>query len=249
MRRFASLYRRVKHREPDPPPCPLHPVAVVGDIHGRYDLLRRLLAKLDGEAKIVFVGDLVDRGEASAEVLREVCSLVRSDPDRITCLMGNHEYMLLNFLKDPSAGGARWIRNGGLQTLASFGIGGLSETSSEAALTEAAAKLRDRLSADVLEWLSRLPLLWRSGNLTAVHAAADPSRPIESQDLQHLLWGHPDFLSGKRRDGQWVVHGHTVVEQPVIEKSRIAIDTGAYFTGRLCAAQFYPNRAPRFVTT
>jgi len=87
----------------------------------------------DPDAPRVFVGDYVDRGENSADVLRTLFAL--KDDRKVVCLIGNHEDMMLGFIDDPEKKGARWLRYGGLQTLASFGIGGVTSSSEGAALT------------------------------------------------------------------------------------------------------------------
>ena len=99
---------------------------------------------------------------------------------------------------------------------------------------------RDQLVAGMgdfmLQWLKGLPSIWRSGNVAVVHAGANPLVPKESQSSAVLHWGHPDFSKRRRNDGVWVMHGHTIVNEPQIENGRIGIDTGAYATGRLTLA-------------
>lgn len=218
----------------DAPLAPERPCAVIGDVHGRDDLLARLAAELAErapEAQVVLVGDLIDRGERSAEVLRRVAE--RGD---WLCLRGNHEAMCLEFLDEPDRHGPRWLLNGGLQTLASFGIGGLTERSRGGALLEARDRLQVAMGEALIGWMQGRPLLWRSGNVVVTHAGADPGRSIEAQEEQVLLWGHPRFTEAPRQDGLWVVHGHTILPRPIMEEGRIAVDTGAYATGRLTAA-------------
>ncbi|ARE40859.1 Serine/threonine protein phosphatase [Rhodovulum sp. P5] len=214
------------------PPAPDRPFAAIGDVHGRVDLLERLLGRIDPAFRIICVGDYVDRGEHSAEVLR----LLNSRED-VLCIGGNHEDMMMGFLNDPGRYGARWLRNGGLQAMASFGVAGVTETSPEPALTEARDKLREAMGRDLVTWLETLPSHWSTGNVGVVHAAADPNLPLVAQSSRVLRWGHPDFRTTPRPDGLWVVHGHTIVDEPVASDGRIAIDTGAYATGRLTAAQ------------
>ena len=204
----------------------------IGDVHGRIDLLERVLRDLPRDLRIVCLGDYVDRGENSAEVLR----LLHSRPD-ITALRGNHEDMLLRFLDDPKGSGARWIRYGGLQTLASFGLPGLTSTSDVIEMKIAADALRARMGADLVEWLRFLPFVHQDGNVAAVHAGADPSLSIQDQKPSVLTWGHPDFPQSPRGDGLWIVHGHTIVDQAHIGPGHIAVDTGAYATGRLSVAR------------
>jgi serine/threonine protein phosphatase 1 len=97
-------------------------------------------------------------------------------------------------------------------------------------------------------WLAARPLWWRSGNLIAVHALTDPAAPMEAQDDETLIWARPGRAFAPRADGAWVVHGHTVVPEPRVQAGHVAVDTGAYRTGRLTAAVFTPaGDAPRFL--
>jgi serine/threonine protein phosphatase 1 len=220
------------------PRAPAERLAVVGDIHGCAALLDRLMARIDAAApdRLVFVGDYVDRGEDSAAVLDRLHGLARSQDGKAVFLKGNHEEMMLRFLDAPTAEAARWLRFGGLQTLASFGIGGLGANPDEAGAIKARDALARALGPDMLAWLRGLPLSYVSGNVAVVHAAANPAKPIEAQSEQALLWGQPGFLRSPRGDGIWVIHGHVVVDAVQPEAGRIGVDTGAYATGRLSAA-------------
>lgn len=229
---------------PMDPPRPGRPLAVIGDVHGRDDLLGRLLNRLGREEPhrlVVMVGDLIDRGEDSAGVLRRL----RARPD-IVALGGNHEAMLLDFLEDPGPQGPGWIRNGGLQTLASFGIGGLGVAPGAEALRDAAWRLSEALGPEGRAWLRARPLWLVSGNVAVVHAAADPALPFEAQARDTLLWGHPHFGKRPRADGLWVAYGHVVRAEPSARDGRIATDTGAFGTGRLTAA-LIDDGAVRFI--
>lgn len=218
--------------------APDAPFFVVGDVHGRADLLTGLLPRLEDSTRathLVFVGDYVDRGDQSREVLELLQDLHSRTPDRVVCLMGNHERMLLDFLEEPEVHGPRWLRHGGLQTLASYRISPVSGPAS----SEKWADVRDNFRAALgptESWLRALPLVWQSGNVAVVHAAADPALPIGDQYERTLLWGHEDFETVPRRDSVWVVHGHTITDVPQSAQGRIAVDTGAYATGRLTAA-------------
>lgn len=210
------------------------PFAVIGDIHGCDDLLERLLNKVSveaPEAEIVLVGDYIDRGEQSAQVLRRLMQL-----EGAHFLLGNHERMCLDFIDYPNEKGPRWLRNGGLQTVASFGVSGSANDP---------VSLRDQVVSamgnDMLAWMRDLPLSYQNGNVYAVHAAAHPEKPIEEQGEKPLIWGNSKFGKQPRRDGLWVVHGHTIVDMPTVSRGVVSIDTGAYATGRLSAAIFVDN--------
>ena len=213
----------------------------IGDIHGRDDLLEDLLetifADAEGsEAIIVCVGDYIDRGENSAAALRRLHGLSKEHTNNFICLLGNHEEMMLAFLDDPKRKAGVWLRNGGLQTLASFQIEGARQNMSERRLTKVRKQLEEALGADMIDWLRALPSMWSSGNVTVVHAGADPDRRLEGQHKNDLTWGHRNFLSKPRQDGQWIVHGHTIVSKIEANDGRIGVDTGAFATGRLSAA-------------
>ena len=204
---------------------------VIGDIHGRFDLLTKLLKSQDTERKVICIGDYIDRGEQSAEVLR----FLQARP-KITCLKGNHEEMLLAFLDDPKKAGPRWLRYGGLQTLSSFEVVGARDTMQGKDLEAVRDALTAAMGEDLICWIRSLPLSWQTGNIFVTHAGCDPTVPLEDQEACHLLWGHPNFNKKSRSDGFWIVHGHTIVDTPSAQSGRIAIDTGAFATGRLTAA-------------
>ena len=217
--------------------APDAPVFIIGDLHGckgQLDQLQTQMAAKDPQATQVYVGDYVDRGEDSAGVLRSLFAC-KDDPS-VICLIGNHEDMMLGFLDHPAKKGQRWLRYGGLQTLASFGIGGVTASSEGDALVTASEALKTAMGAEMLAWLRTLPATWSSGNLTVVHAGADPVTPLTLQSAKTFMWGHPDFDRVLRADGTWVAHGHTVVEQANTHGGKIAVDTGAYATGQLTAA-------------
>lgn len=244
--------------EPDLP-RPDRPCYIVGDIHGRADLLERMLDLIDAHIggtgaqnpQLVFVGDYIDHGPDSAVVLSRLQDLTRELPGNVTCLMGNHERMLLDFLLDPAARGPRWLREGGAATLASYGLNpvGLDQGAGAETWADAAARLAEALGDASCGWIAARPLVWQSGNLWAVHAGADPLRPMTDQSARVLVWGHPEFDTEPRPDGAWVAHGHVVQRNPSLSDGRIGLDTGAWTTGRLTAVAIAPSGAHAFLQT
>jgi serine/threonine protein phosphatase 1 len=220
------------------PLAPDVPFYVVGDIHGRADLLeqvlRPMLACRDAQP-IVFVGDYIDRGSNSKEVLERLFQLSCEHPDRVKCLMGNHEELMLNFLRDPHRYHHVWLMNGGDKTLESFAVPPLSPPPTNEEILYVRDSLRTALGPELLAWLQSLCVQWHTGNVWVTHAGADPERAMNDQIRKVMVWGHPDFSTAARRDGQWVVHGHTVVQDITQHQGRISVDTGAYYTGRLSA--------------
>ncbi len=230
---------------------------VVGDLHGRADLLERALTRIDqhvGSAsvanpQVVFVGDYIDLGPSSATVLSRLFELSQELPNNVTCLMGNHEKMLLDFLADPATRGPRWLRSGAKATLESFSLhtSQLTPGCAPELFRAEAEGLRAHIDGDLLNWLTELPLSWHSGNLWVVHAGADPQHDMDRQSPRVLLWGHPEFDSRPRADGNWVVHGHVPGNDPVLADGRICVDTEAWTSGVLAIAVIPPSGAVEFL--
>jgi serine/threonine protein phosphatase 1 len=229
-----------KHFDPVSPDAPF---CVIGDIHGRLDLLEQLVPALPKDTYIISVGDMIDRGNHSAQVLE----YVRAHPE-MTALMGNHEAMMLDFLIEPESHGRRWITNGGQQTLTSFGVGDAVEDLDDATLVTLRNNLINAMGDDLIQWLTGLECMACSGNVVIAHAGANPNQALSDHTPNTFIWGHPDFSRKQRTDGIWVVHGHTIVESPKIKDGRISIDTGAYATGQLTAAIFCKDGV-EFVST
>lgn len=240
-------------------PRPVADCYIVGDIHGRADLLERMLDLIDAhiggtaavDPQLVFVGDYIDHGPHSDKVLARLRALTRDFPNNVTCLMGNHERMLLDFLDDPAVRGPRWMRNGGGQAVESF----LPAARAPDPMAPAdnfiglSADLRDGLGTETLDWIRGLPMAWSSGNLWVVHAGADPLRPMTGQSSRVLLWGHPEFETEPRTDGAWVAYGHTERDKPDVQDARIALDTGAWHSGKLSACAVGPDGSLTFLQT
>ncbi|WP_407166056.1 metallophosphoesterase family protein [Bradyrhizobium sp. ORS 111] len=210
---------------------------MIGDIHGRSDLLDKIadLIKRDlaeypvADALTVTLGDYVDRGPDSRGVIDRLAQHMFPTP--YIALKGNHEEMFQAFLLDPVIG-AGWRHWGGLETIKSYGvaaaplmIGKRVEKASEA--------LRAAVPEKHLEFLSSLKLSISVGRYFLCHAGVRPGVPLEKQRSTDLLWIRDEFLGSKMDFGKIVVHGHTPVEQIEILPNRINVDTGAFATGRL----------------
>lgn len=238
-------------------PAPEQPIFVVGDLHGRDDLLERILESIDHEIgslrlknpKLVFVGNLIDHGPSSSAVIARMRELTLEFPENVICLMGNHEQMCLDFLDAPVARHSRWLKDGAAQTFESYGLSLGGAVVDGANAVEAAAALRNAMGEEVIAWLRERPLMVSSGTLHVVHAAADPRRDMNDQSARVLTWGHPEFLGVARGDGQWVAHGHAQFEHPHLKDSRISVDTGAWKSGILSAAMILPNGQVGFIQT
>ncbi|MEL6479537.1 MAG: metallophosphoesterase [Pseudomonadota bacterium] len=240
---MLKLFRQQKVQEVfDAPLAAEGRIYAIGDVHGRLDLLGEMVDKIlqdaadaDGVPRVIFLGDLIDRGEDSHGVVEFVMTM-RTWPEIEThVIMGNHEQMMIDFLIDP-ASGARWLRHGGLQTLMSYGTPTHGSVHQPGTLEQTRDELREAMGPH-RAFLEALPASHRNGNILFAHAGANPSLSIGAQDEDTLIWGHPRFFDEMRTDGIWVVHGHTVVEDPMVEHGRVSVDTGAYFSNRLSAVR------------
>ena len=214
-------------------------VYAVGDIHGRVDLLRQLQGQISADirarrpsrAVIVYVGDYIDRGDSS----RDVIELLLAEPvegAEAVHLLGNHEAFMLQFLEDPSVGEA-WLKNGGDSTVYSYGVGAphLSDRAQRHQIM--CDDLRSKLPATHLEFLRSLKQSHVEGDYAFVHAGIRPGVPLDEQVDDDVLWIRSGFLEDKSDHGKCIVHGHTIIDDIDVRPNRIGIDTGAYYSGPL----------------
>ncbi len=204
----------------------------IGDIHGCLTKLKRLISLCEADSngrpmKLVFLGDYLDRGPDSRGVIEQLMTLQQARPDRVICLLGNHEDMMLAATDHPDWE-ERWLRNGGIQTLESYGVPDISGVPKEH-----------------IAWLRQLPKFHDDGLRFFVHAGVHPDRGLNQQDEFDLLWIREPFLSSDKDFGRLVVHGHTPLRdgKPDVRINRLNIDTGAVF-GRPLTAAVFPDQSP-----
>ena len=216
-------------------------VYAVGDIHGCYELVCKLLGyiRVDCELRaqgrrpiLIFLGDYIDRGPRSKDVVEAMVWLQRHSDWEVHMLKGNHEQCLLSFLDNP-ADGARWLEFGGAQTLESYGVG-VPSTRNRQDLTRTSTELLDSMPASHYSLLTNLETFLCIGDYAFVHAGVRPGADFDKQNPNDLLWIRRDFVSANDKFERIVVHGHTwSTDQPEILWNRIGVDTGAYVTGVL----------------
>ncbi len=225
--------------EPDDP----RRVYAVGDVHGRDDLLDAMIAMiredargLDEPARVIFLGDYVDRGLHSREAVERLIALSDDPGFSLRFLKGNHESALLDFLERPEMGWA-WLAYGGAETLYSYGVKAPTPGASPDAIVRAAESFRAKLPEAHLAFFKRLDLWARHGRYLFVHAGLRPGKSLEQQREQDLLTIREPFLTSRKRWPFVVVHGHTPEERVHQDERRIGVDTGAYVTGKLSAVR------------
>jgi serine/threonine protein phosphatase 1 len=213
-------------------------IYAVGDIHGRADLLAELFTRIDedlrahptGRSIEVFLGDYIDRGPHSQQVLAML--IARERQHSTVFLKGNHEAYASQFLIDPSVLSA-WMQMGGISTLVSYGIKLSGYDPDQQTEQAVAAAFRQALPDSHYRFLQNLALSFSCGDFFFVHAGVRPGIPLIEQSEQDLIWIRNEFLLHEEDFGKVVVHGHSPTDSPDIRPNRINIDTGAYATGRL----------------
>lgn len=215
-------------------------IYAVGDIHGRLDLLDRLLelireddrARGQAATEIIFLGDLVDRGPDSRGVVERLLQLSRG-PMSMRFLMGNHEEVLIRAASGDQRSLRFLTRIGGRETLVSYGI--TAEEYRELDYDELAALVAEKVPAEHIAFLSGFESWIEVGDYLFVHAGVRPGVAIEEQSRGDLCWIRDEFLNHRDSFGKMVVHGHSITGDVDERHNRIGIDTGAYASGRLTA--------------
>jgi serine/threonine protein phosphatase 1 len=209
---------------------------VIGDIHGRLDLLDQLINAIHRDvgaygtkSLTVTLGDYIDRGPSSRGVIDRL--LTNPFPGNYIALKGNHEALLQAFLDQPETGDY-WRQLGGLETLSSFGISAVPPLKDQQ-YQQAAEALRAALSPAQAKFLTSLKPSLTVGRFFLCHAGVRPGVPLDRQREEDLLWIRDEFLNCDVDFGKIVVHGHTPTTQPNFRPNRINIDTGAFASGRL----------------
>ena len=213
---------------------------VVGDVHGRLDLLKDLLAKIHTEldrhppAKclLVFVGDLIDRGPNSAQVIERLRTYNRRGVQTVF-LLGNHEEVLLRILRGEAELITKWRWFGGSECLQSYGVN--PDVVAGSSDEEALAIVRAAIPRSHVEFIESFVDSCRFGDYLFVHAGIRPGIEFEQQTQSDLRWIREPFLKDNSEHGFVVVHGHTISNSVEQRPNRIGIDTGAYRTGVLTA--------------
>ena len=226
--------------EPSLPPGDC--LVAVGDIHGRLDLLNKLIVKIKsffdsaGSKTLVFLGDVIDRGSDSAGVVEVIAKLKSGSPDfsRVILLKGNHEALMMDFLNDPAGRGKLWLDNGGNDTLKSYGVFPPDQISPRH-LSYLATELSDKMPAHHKSILKSAQTYFTKGDYFLCHAGVDPVQALDQQSEATLLWKRDMAFFDEKHLDKMIVHGHTPHEKPLIGKGHINIDTAAYLTGNLTA--------------
>lgn len=251
MREIATKYfRRLmpKRSEPNSEAVPRRPrlvfdpqefaaIYAIGDIHGCYDAFLSVMARIEadsaafvGRILVVCLGDYVDRGDRSKDVL-EYLNNFKHDRMTLVALCGNHEQSFLDFLNNPDSL-ITWRRFAGVETLRSYGMN-VRRLREIGPSEELHIDLSQHVPQHHRDLLETLPIMVQVGKLVFVHAGLRPGIPLELQSDTDLMWIREPFLGEGPMLPVTVIHGHTPSKEPNFGQGRVGIDTGAYATGRL----------------
>lgn len=197
------------------------------DIHGEIDKLNELLKQLapQKDDTIVFLGDYINRGLNSKEVIERLITL--SQETNCIFLKGNHEDLLLKILQTRAEEDVlNWLMAGGGATLDSYG--GI----------ENIFKLHS-------DFFYNLKLYYLTEKYLFVHAGINPTRTLEEQDEDDLLWIRDNFIYKKHKLKQKIVFGHTPFTRPYLDDDKIGINTCCgnrledYITALICNEEYF----------
>ena len=204
-------------------------IFAIGDIHGCYEKLRRLMASLPYDPQrdtLVFLGDYIDRGPQSKDVLNYLCEL-RQQLDKLILLIGNHEYLMLEYHRTADPTLLPYLRHLGIDAmLDSYGV------NSPKSLQEMRF-----LPAEHLQLLNSLLPYWETDDYIFVHAGLEPGIPLDQQEPASLFEARSTFLAEEHEFGKLVIFGHTPFDMPLVTSTRIGIDTGAVYGNLLTALE------------
>ncbi|MBB3565348.1 serine/threonine protein phosphatase 1 [Rhizobium sp. BK512] len=222
-------------------------VYAIGDVHGCYTELLRAKDIIYGDAEnysgsalLVLLGDYIDRGTQSKEVIEHITKPANGKITQVA-LCGNHEDEFLRLIDDPDYFFS-WRQFAGMKTLNSYGIDPAYLLRHGGTLALARA-INEAIPTHHKNLLVNMPSMVTVGNLVFVHAGIRPGVPLSEQQDQDLLWIREPFLTQGPELPVVVVHGHTPVGRPFFGNGRIAIDTGAFATGRLTILRIADGRA------
>lgn len=238
---LSRLFRKPAPATAAPPPEVPAGVRIyaIGDVHGRLDCLDDLLAAIDrdsmgfgGEIRLIFLGDLIDRGPDSRGVVERAMTLAASSR-QCDFIKGNHEELLLHAARGERSALTVFHRVGGRETMLSYGAD--PDEYDACDFEQLAEMIRRLVPADHLAFLDSFGDGVALGDYRFVHAGMRPGVLFEEQKTSDLRWIRREFLNFDGSFDGVIVHGHTISEAPEFRHNRIGIDTGAFATGRLTA--------------
>ena len=205
----------------------MNKIFAIGDIHGCFDKLQRLILEIKADPAndtLVFIGDYIDRVDGGRDVVDYILKLKKTFQN-VICLRGNHESMLLRFLDGVEDD--IYLANGGFATLKAYGI----------SRSDTPKVRKKKIPPDHLKFFKSLLPYYETDQFIFVHAGLIPGRELNEQSLYDMQWIRQTFIDSDDDFGKRVVFGHTHFSEPLVEDNKIGIDTGAVYGGRLTCVE------------
>jgi serine/threonine protein phosphatase 1 len=205
----------------------MNKIFAIGDIHGCLEKLKDLMPKtgIDNQNDtLIFIGDYIDRGKFSSEVVDHVIRL-QKEYKKVVCLRGNHEDMFVHYLEGMNED--MYLNNGGINTLHSY----------EIILSDDTEERKRKIPAEHRKFFKSLLPYYETEDYIFVHAGMKPGLSLQEQTMNDLLWIRYEFIDAEYDFGKTVVFGHTPLNNPLINKNMIGIDTGAVYGGKLTCVE------------
>jgi len=199
-------------------------IFAIGDIHGCFDKLIELMDTINVDFdmdRLIFLGDYIDRGPESYNVMEYLIEL-KSRHNNIVFLKGNHEEMLENYISGTDR--LAYLANGGHTTVDSYINAGITPK-------------KNLLPEGHVNFLKSLDLFYETDNYIFVHAGLREKIPLKKQVPEDLLWIRRSFVKSSYDFGKRVVFGHTPLPEPLVQKNKIGIDTGAVYGKKLTCVE------------
>lgn len=240
---LGLLRRKMSPAPPRATAPPGERIYAIGDIHGCADLLDDLLGQIMADhatrapavLKLIFLGDLIDRGPDSAAVVQRAMAVAKAEPET-RFLMGNHEEVFLKALDGDQKAMRFFCRIGGRETILSYGM---SEDEYNRYDYNELADAMSKIVPDAhRQFLSGFEDVVVAGDYAFVHAGIRPGVPLAEQQQSDLRWIRDLFLDSTAAHERIIVHGHTIATDIESRPNRIGLDTGAYASGKLSAMAF-----------
>jgi serine/threonine protein phosphatase 1 len=221
-------------------------IYVIGDIHGCLTQLTSLHKKILSHDKfdvkkdlLIYLGDYIDRGKNSKEVIDQIFKLKNSDI-KTKLLMGNHEEMMIDFLFNKNNNIKNWLNFGADQTFRSYGIelvDFIKEGFNDIVIDRLRNALLEKMNTKHIDFFKKLELSFSTEKYLFVHAGVDPYKNLKEQTKKDYLWSRSNgFFDKNFKAEKIIVHGHTPEENIINNPYRINVDTGCYFSGILSCA-------------
>ena len=230
-------------------------IFAIGDIHGCLNELTSLHKNILTHKKfdvkndlIIYLGDYIDRGKNSKEVINQIIKL-KDNNIKTICLMGNHDEFMIDFLFNEKNNIKDWVNFGADQTFLSYGVEiveFIKDGYEDDVIERLRKQLLEKMNEGQINFFKNLKISFATEKYLFVHAGIDSEKKLTEQTKKDYLWSRSSkFFNKEFKAEKIIVHGHTPEENIINNLHRINIDTGCYFSGKLssvCLSDYDDSR-------